>query len=137
MKINHECIRDVMIFLESYDYYTLDSDGQVVPKQIFIHNIFTALPQYSEPDIFYSIFNLSQAGYLNISSDIKQYGIKCAVNYITFNGHEFLEKIKSDNNWSKVKKGLNFLQDYSLSAISAVASGITEGAVATYLSSIK
>lgn len=137
MKINHECIRDVMIYLESYNYYTLDSDGQVVPNQIFIHNIFTALPQYSEPDIFYSIFNLSQAGYLNISSDIKQYGIKCAVNYITFNGHEFLEKIKSDNNWSKVKKGLNFLQDYSLSAISALASGITEGAVATYLSSIK
>ena len=53
------------------------------------------------------------------------------------NGHEFLSKIRDNNQWSKVKTGLSAVRNYSLSAISSVAEGVTSAAISAYLSNSK
>ena len=40
---------------------------------------------------------------------------------LTFSGHNFLENIKNDNNWNKIKQKLNKIGSYSLDIIKEVA----------------
>ena len=80
-------------------------------------------------------YGLDQAGFVNISvkwaGDCLWY---CAINYLTYSGHEFLERIRDEKRWGKVKGILNTVRDYSLSAISAIAEGVTSAAITSYLS---
>lgn len=77
---------------------------------------------------------LSDGGYI----DAETYSegdntVSCLVTMITYNGHELLEHIRDDCQWATVKKGLSAVRSYSLSAIQAIASGITEAAITAYL----
>ena len=92
------------------------------------------MPTYSKEDVFYAIFNLDQAGYISASINwIGSYVQDCAINYMTYSGHQFLDKIRDDNRWNRVKTGLSVIRDFSLSAINSVAEGMTNAAINAYL----
>lgn len=131
MKLNRECMRAVLCFLE--DDIELESrSDSLVPdmgaKDIVY--IYQALPQWKNEDIYYALFNLQQAGFIDATEDFGDY----VVNYITFSGHEFLETIRDDGRWKRINRGLSSVRDYSLSAIQAIAQGITSGAISAFLS---
>lgn len=48
-------------------------------------------------------------------------------------GHELLGKIRDTNQWRSVKNGISAVRNYSLSAISSVAEGVTSAAISAYL----
>lgn len=56
-----------------------------------------------------------------------------AVESMTYAGHELLENIRDDGRWKAVTTGLAAVRNYSLSAISSLAEGITAGAISAYL----
>ena len=137
MKLNNDCMREVLIYLESCDYYTSNSSGDVISNPVYLNTISNNFPHYTKHELFYVLQKLDEAGLIYLHSwSAGDNTIDCHVNSISFNGHEFLNHIADEENWSIIKKGLESIRNYSLSAIEAVATGTAQGAIQGYLSSL-
>lgn len=133
MKLDAECIRDILLFLESKDTFILDIDGCVEAEPCWYGTICDALPAYKKTDIVYTLKRLDEGGFIDITDAWASNVLQALyVNYITFDGHQFLDSIRDDDRWEKVRSGLSVVRDYSLAAISAIAEGITSAAITGY-----
>ena len=134
MKLNADCIRDVLLELEKSLTYSTDEAGRLEKNSVSLHELDCILIRYKKEDIFYTLSNLEQAGYIRMTVNGAGNSVYlCLVNCITFQGHEFLEKIRSDHAWGKVKAGTEAIRNYSLDAISAIANGVASAAITAYL----
>lgn len=138
MKLNHDCMRDCLLYLESIENVRvgiIEDELEISLEPIFIGQLFADIKNWTNQDIFYALFNLKQGKYIDTSEGHSDnaYDNFC-VNYITFQGHEFLDAIRDDVRWCGIKKGLGAVRNYSLSAINAIAEGLMSGAVSAYLS---
>ena len=125
MKLNYECVRDVLKYLEKIPYVRQDEEGYLEYEEVCLSKICESLPDYSVEDVFYALSHLQQAGYINVSG---QWGGdvlgECCVNYITFEGHEFLEKIKSDTIWKKTLSTAGKVGSFSFQMIAKIAESV-------------
>lgn len=124
-----------MLKIEEAHSFSSTADDLIESNPLQIEDLYDTLPKFTHEDIFYSLFNLEQAGYIDLDILWASGGIatSCSVNYMTFSGHEFLEKIRDSKHWSVIKKGLSAVRNYSLDTISSIASGVTSAAIAAYL----
>lgn len=130
MKLNVECIRDVLIEIESQHRIEVETDGLISIQRLDIGSIYKQLPQYQREDIYYSVLMLSEAEYVLIDETYAMGGVySCEILRMTYAGHEFLAKIRDDKQWSNVRKALGAIRNYSISAISAIAEGVTSAAI--------
>lgn len=113
MKLKKECIRDLLLFVESSNTPSVN-ESEI---QNFIDNT-----DYTKPDIIYTIQKLQEAGYLN--ANIK-YGDNTvywySISSITYDGHQFLDTIRDDSVWEAAKQKTSVLKDVSINIISQVA----------------
>lgn len=135
MKLNPDCIRAVLLEIEKSWVLGTDAEENVIMEALCIDDLYTALPKFSREDIFYSLFNLDQAGF--VKADILWadggVAVDCYIEYMTYAGHQFLDGIRDPRTWSFIKSGLSAVRNFSLDAINALASGVTSGAVSAYL----
>ena len=136
MRLNNNCLRDILLYLESCDYYILNENNDVESNGVLFEKICKENAQYSKPEIYYSLSNLEQAGFINMSKSSISNSLDCCVNFITFQGHEYQNQIKDEKNWSCRQHGLKSLSYLSMDAIHSIASGITSTAIQSYTSSI-
>ena len=112
MKLNHDCIRDVMIYIENNCIYEDDSRGnRSIHSRVFYEIIHDEKlsSRYTEDEIRYVVAQL-----LNF--------IRFNVDSLSFKGHEFLDNIKDDTIWKKTKKFVGErLNSASLAIIGNVA----------------
>ena len=127
MKLNPDCIRDVLLYLEE-NLVIKDRNKLSV---ISLNQLKENLSQYDEDDIFYSVYNLYQIRYIdgriNDASDMKMFF--CDINNITWNGHQFLNTIRPTSVWQATKKGASKLGIMSMHALSTIAMKIAEAVV--------
>lgn len=135
MKLNPDCIRAVMLEIEKSWKITECEDGTLEMGSLNIYDLYNALPKFDKADIFYSVFNLDQVGYIDLNIQWASGGIPyyCVINHMTYAGHEFLDQIRDNKHWGLIKKGLSTVGNYSLSAISAVAEGVANAAISAFL----
>lgn len=138
MKLNYDCMRECLLYLESAENVRISSfEGEldISLEPIFIEQLFADIKNWTDQDIFYALFNLEQGGYIVASAGYSNNACdNFCVNYMTLRGHEFLNAVWDDDRWKGIKKGLGAVRDYSLSAINAIAEGMTAGAISAYLS---
>ena len=126
MKLNMDCIRDILIAVESMNY----GDVYTVSK---LHD---NLPSYSENELNYHCLQLIQAGFLNakpvnvINSTTPQVG---RIRDLTFSGHQFLADIRSDTTWNKTKDIAKSVGVESLHAIKDIAVWVVTSMVQNHL----
>ena len=125
MRLDLDCVRDILLELEE------------LPLDCHTPYSFPgSIARYGEDEVCYTLAKLSEGKYINAdvsrlpSGQYDFYGIFD----MTFGGHEFLAKIRDTGQWKNVKKGLSAVRNYSLSAISSVAEGVTAAAINAYLS---
>ena len=113
MQLTPDFIRDVLLELETFHIgvYKVDSF-----QNCLLH--------YSSEQILYTLIKLYEGAYINAqlirSSDGQL--ITFRVYDMTFQGHEFLEKIRSDTVWNqKLKPVFTTIGSMSLEVISSVA----------------
>lgn len=112
MKLNLDCMRDILIRMENASYL----------EKISINQVYEFLSIYEEDDIDYSIIKLKEAGF--IEADIRVYPLGVRVfqlDDITFRGHQFLADIQSDSIWDSVKEVSKNIGSNSLHALSQIA----------------
>lgn len=133
VKFNADCFRDVLLELENSLAYRINEDDQLERRSVSLHELDCILIRYKKEEIFYTLTNLEQAGYINMTVQWAGNSVyRCSVTCITFQGHEFLEKIRNDQSWTKVKAGAEAIRNYSLDAINAIANGVTSAAITAY-----
>lgn len=133
MKLNYDCVRDVLLALEEVLTIEVDDDGDYSYNSLFSLDIFklVRLPEYSKVDITYSVLKLIETGYLD--AETHNTGSDClafCINDITYDGHEFLQAIKSDTVWKDVKKVTKKIGSISIPIISSIASSVISKLIA-------
>ncbi len=127
MKLNPDCIRDILISIESMEYNSTYT----------ISKLNTDLPQYSMEELNYHCLHLIDAGFITADSiDIAKSVLPQVgrIYDLTFSGHQFLANIRSDNVWTSVKDIGGKVGAYSLEAITQIASNIISEIIKAHLS---
>lgn len=112
MKLIHDCVRDVMLYVEENLTDNKLMDIEVISKD---------LPKYSLEDITYTCKKLDEAGYLMISPlSMDCYFVK----EMTYNGHLFLDDIRDDGVWKEVKSKSSKIASVSLPILQKLAASL-------------
>ena len=99
MKLNHDCIRATLLAIESMDYIIEDNDNEICFEAISFNEIVKCMnkrkEKYSRIEIFYTLHNLEQGGYISASCGYSNDSVEdFFVNYITYSGHQFLDTVR-------------------------------------------
>lgn len=114
MKLNHDCIRDLMLFSE-----------EVLNMRNYISCSALELPPYTNDELIYTASKLIEAGYLE--GKVLKFlddGRDARISSITWSGHEFLDTIRDDGVWKSTKEKLSKFSSVSIGFISDLASQI-------------
>lgn len=121
MKLNIDCIRDILISVESLNY----------GETFGIDDLMEKLPDYSEEELQYHCLQLLDAGFLNAKT-IQFLRSPLQIHHIsdlTYNGHQFLADIRSDTTWSKTKEIALKAGSVSLHALKDISAGVVTAAI--------
>lgn len=123
MKLNYDCMRSILLVLEKE--LTLNDDYSY--SDLFLNDFLESpdLKKFDKNDISYNLYKLSEANYivagqLHLSARNTAYWIRT----ITYEGHEFLENVRKDETWGKVKNIANKVGANSLSVIAQISSNV-------------
>ena len=126
MRLNPDCVRDVLLAIEAAELGEYISPG----------TLHRSLTQYSESEIDYTCLLLDDGGFLiSMKIQLPQQEIPNVKSIVrlTYQGHEFIAKIRDAERWHGVKRALPAIRNYSLHAINAVAEGMTSAAISAFL----
>ena len=125
MKLDATCVRDILLYLESDPSMVISDDGVVEVVGTWFQQICENLPHYSPETIYYTLARLEEGGYISLSTQWAGDGLNmCCVNYITYCGHEFLEKIRPDTVWEKTSNIAGKVGSFGLQMIEKIAEGV-------------
>lgn len=121
MKLNLDCIRDVLLYLE---------DNLIIEKHVFkpieLKTLQNDLKKYTPEDVFYSVYNLYQIhfieGKFNDVSNMKM--MFCEIENVTYAGHQFLASVRPESIWSKTKSVVSKVGVHTLGFVEGVAHDI-------------
>ncbi len=104
MKLNYDCIREVLLALERLS--TMQDNLMFEP--LILDDFTTAISKYSDKDILYSLQKLNEVGYIlaTDNNDIdKPFDKKKFIIYdISYSGHEYLANIRDNKIWKQIKE---------------------------------
>ena len=135
MKLNLDCVRDILLFLEKQNNVNLSEDGEISWVPVRIEDLFEGLNKYNRREVFYAVHNMEQAGLLDCSTEYADDSLDyCFINYITFEGHEFLEGVRGNKRWASVKKVAEKVGVFSFQVLASIAQSMAKAGINAVLS---
>lgn len=113
MKLNTECLRDLLLYLEE----NLSATNPVIVNNLTLNN-------YSQEDLIYTADKLREAGFLNCTKKSFDNMPFIMIHSITYQGHQFLDSIRDKNIWTETKAKASKIASVSLPILQEVASTI-------------
>lgn len=118
MKLNPDCIRSVLIYLED----------QPLGKITDITEVISHLQDsYSSDDVRYTCLKLHEGGLIEAEVNRGNHCVPSFVNKvgdITYKGHEFLGNIGNHNNWSTIKNVASQVGTCSIQGLTTIATNV-------------
>ncbi len=126
MKLDKDCVRLVLIYIEEHCVYKIDKFGDKRMHKVNLHELKTSeeLLNMQEDDIKYTIVKLLEGDYIKGDLIPKNSGVNfeiVRISQLTLRGHDLLDNIKPEPVWNKTKNILQRIGDFSLSIMSQVA----------------
>lgn len=126
MKLDMDCMRAILFEVEKLEYN----------ETLLIFELERTISKYPPDVIRYSCLKLKESGLINavtICDEESALPLVAEILDITYPGHQFLAKVRDSSRWSIIRKGLSEkVHDYSLSAITAIADGMTSAAISAF-----
>ncbi len=123
MKLNPDCLREVLLYLEeNLEYresHTIFKHRPINPDTLI--NDFMERYTYDKDEINYSVEKLIEAKYIvidDIKHNARQEITYFVITDITWTGHDFLNNVRSTSVWNATKKGASKIGAKSISALS-------------------
>lgn len=114
MRLNPDCIRDVLLTIEEHT----DMSRQMVYPD---NTTYEHLEAYSQDEVLYHIKQCELSGFVTKVSWYGGGGLGCRVFFLSPIGHEFLANIRSDTVWHKTKDAAKKVGSFSLDTLSKIA----------------
>ena len=114
MKFNHDCVRDILLEVESNGYGVFMSLDLLCSK----------LPQYSSEEISYCLLKMREGNLIDVrTANAMNVAMPLIVKIrdITYDGHEFLDNVRLPSTWDKVKETATSVGAFSIDAMKAIA----------------
>lgn len=115
MKLNPDCIRDILITIE-------DNTGFSKYMDYNLNSTYDLLQKYTFDEVRYHI---NQCELSNLITKVHKFlDGSCLIQDLSPSGHQFLADIRSDNNWNKTKSIAKTVGTSSLTAIKEIATNV-------------
>lgn len=137
MRLNYDCVRDVLLVLEELLTIEYDEDSESFElNTVDINEVYDSLSDtnYTIEDVLYAVKNLDEADFISASIDYGDGCITdCIIDNITYEGNEFINKIRPIDMWSKIRNGFIKVGSVSLPIISEIATSLTTSFISSRL----
>ena len=111
MKLNQDCIRDLLLYLE---------DNLGYQKTLVINDL--TLTPYNKTELMYTADRLIEANYINANIGWNmQSSHVIVVTSISYQGHQFLDTIRDKDIWTKTKSKASKFASISLPILQELA----------------
>ena len=128
MKLNYELIRDLLLAAEDQE-----NDSSLSQKEL--DEVIDKF-DYTFDELTYHLKRLEEADYITIHTQtLSNQTINYKLKSITWNGHQFLDTIRSNKIWNVTKDVAKDLKIKSISAFSQIAVQVASNLINHYLSS--
>ena len=132
MKLNPDCIRDLMLTLEEITW--------IIPGPRYVFNAVNCgslsakfKGTYDAGEIAYTLIQLAESGYIKMQYKCEDYHRILNMGdilYVTPKGHEFISQIQDKERWTtKIKPAVRLFGNVSLSIIEAISKGAANAAL--------
>lgn len=131
MKLNPECLRATLIFLEK----NLKMTAELKFENMGINEIAVQInnsEEYSKEDVAYSIYMLADADLISILPGTS-FVHEIRVESLTYKGHEFLAQIANETVWKKTMERIKPLGTFAIKIVSDVAASVIKDLVLSSL----
>lgn len=125
MKLNPDCMRDILIFAESIPY----------GRQSDINLMCEQLP-YTYEELDYTTVKLYEAGLIDayVGPILNHAGNTTSrINGLTFNGHQLLANIRNEKIWEPTKSIAKEIGATSIQALTQIATGVVTQIITKHL----
>ena len=113
MKLNADCIRDILLVVEENATYSNDVEEEIIYKNL--------TPKYSKEEILYHVRQCEHSGlFLKVTHYFGGFIIQDLSPY----RHQFVNNIRQDNNWNKTKEIANKVGSSSLDVLKDIAAQV-------------
>lgn len=137
MKLNPDCIRDIMLFCEQHCYVIVDNAQKSAAfhtLDVFALHDLEQFQKYTISELMYHTVQLSESGYLITDFAFYPDGEDNRLHmlhiyYITPKGHEFIGTISESKAWSTTLKIAKGIGGMSLAILDTIAHGVTSAAI--------
>lgn len=139
MKLDPECIRDLMLFCEEHTYIKAEEVCNFTCASyhvLYVDSMRRVPPlnKYDTGALIYHIIQLSESGYLATDFHFDpitnfRHNNLPSVYYVTPKGHEFIAAIEGKTQWEKTSKLLRSFGSVSLTVIETISKGIASAAI--------
>jgi len=129
MKINIECIRDILFTVEEETAYNKNFWYQDANQDSKKWDDFSRLKAYSYDEVCYHLNQCNENGYFVSHRQRTKpltFWLKGGfmVQDLSPKGHEFISNIREDTNWKKTKEKAKTMGSFALSSLEKIASNI-------------
>ena len=127
MRLDIDCVRDVMLELEGFPI-----------GSFHVSSFKESIEKYGYDAVVYTLTKLIEADFINAGGDRTMDGLFHigSIVDLTFQGHQFLEAIREKSVWLKTKSILSRIGASGFSLVSQVATSILTDAASTYLKNL-
>lgn len=124
MVLNIDCMRAVLEYLVdnlSLRYADLTTEF----RAINVNAMYTDIIEYDDEDIFYAVYNLWQAGYIEANVKISYTIVRdFDVWNVSYEGQQFYQNIHKSSVWERTKQVANKAGSVAISILSSIAQSI-------------
>lgn len=124
MVLNIDCMRAVLEYLVdnlSLRYEDLTTEF----RAINVNAMYTDIIEYDDEDIFYAVYNLWQAGYIEANVKISYTIVRdFDVWNVSYEGQQFYQNIHKSSVWERTKQVANKAGSVAISILSSIAQSI-------------
>ena len=121
MKLNYDCLRSLLLTLEEFE----NIDENLNYQSMTLDDMEKALPDFPKNVIAYTTLKAEQGGLINaqiMNADNSIY--MCIYSSLTYDGHQFLDNVRSNSIWSRTKSIAKKLGCTSLNSLMSIAGKI-------------
>lgn len=130
MRLNPDCVRALLLVLEEELQF---DEALTYPHISFAHITKNPmLKDYPAADIAYTTLKLMEAGFINAATIPGDDTFDALYASITYEGHQFLESVRKEENWKKTKEVCGKIGSFTLKSIKSVAEGVATAAIKNY-----
>lgn len=133
MKLNLDCILDVLLYLEENLSYNHETEGSIEHNTITMHKISKDLHDekgYEIDDVNYSVEKLLEIRYIIPDTELRGHNnsiLYCPISDISYNGHMFLGTIRPKSILEATKSKAKQIGGMSIHSLSMIATAIMQG----------